>query len=166
MILVDANLLLYAYHPRAPQHEASRAWFEAVLSGSQFVRFAWVSLWAFLRISTNARAFARPLSSSEAVSAVSSWLDQPVAGILEPGERHVEILARLVADGQASGPLIMDAALAAVAIEHGATLYTSDRDFARFPGLDWTDPLAGGAAGPLSVRGRAPVYRASRRRRP
>ena len=165
MMLVDANILLYAYHPRAPQHAASRAWLESVLSGSQFVRFAWVSLWAFLRISTNPRAFERPLSPSEAMAAVSSWLAQPAAGILEPGERHLEILSRLLAEGQAPGPLVMDAALAALAIEHGATLHTTDRDFARFPGLDWTDPLAGGAAGPFSVRERAPAYRASRRRR-
>jgi len=165
MILVDANILIYAYHPRAHQHAASRAWLESALSGSQFVRFAWVSLWAFLRISTNSRVFEQPLSSPEAMAAVSSWLEQPVAGILEPGERHMEILARLVAEGQASGPLMMDAALAAIAIEHGATLYTADRDFARFPDLDWTDPLAGGAAGPFSARERAPVHRVSKRRR-
>jgi len=97
---------------------------------------------------------------------VSSWLEQPVAGILEPGERHVGILARLVAEGQASGPLMMDAALAAIAIEHGATLYTSDRDFARFDGLDWTNPIGGVATGSSSVRERASAYRASRRRRP
>jgi toxin-antitoxin system PIN domain toxin len=141
MILVDANILLYAYHPRAAQHEASRAWLEATLSGSRFVRFAWVSLWAFLRISTNPRAFERPLSASEAASAVPSWLAQPVAGILEPGERHWELLAGLLQEGQASGPLVMDAVLAAIAIEHGATLHTTDRDFARFPGLTWIDPL-------------------------
>jgi len=165
MILVDANILLYAYHPRAPRHAASRAWLESVLSGSQFVRFAWVSLWAFLRISTNPRAFEQPLSPPEAMAAVSSWLAQPGAGILEPGERHLEILSRLLAEGQAAGPLVMDAALAALAIEHGATLHTTDRDFARFPGLDWTDPLAAGAAGRFGVRERAPAYRASRRRR-
>lgn len=165
MILVDANLLLYAYHPRAPQHEASRAWLESVLSGSEFVRFAWVTLWAFLRISTSPRAFDHPLSSLEALAAVTSWLNQPVAGILDPGERHMEILARLLADGQASGALVMDAAIAAVGIEHGATLYTSDRDFARFPGLDWVNPLESRAAGPLAVRERGPAYRPSRRRR-
>lgn len=165
MILVDANILLYAYHVRAPQHEASRAWLESVLSGSRFVRFAWVSVWAFLRISTNPRAFELPLSPAEAVAAVSSWLEQPVAGILEPGERHMEVLTRLIADGQASGPLIMDAALAAIAIEHGATLYTADRDFARFPGLDWINPLEPQSSDAFSVRERAPAYRASRRRR-
>ncbi len=92
MMLVDANLLLYAYHPRAEQHEASRAWLEAVLSGPDLVRFAWLTLWAFLRIATNPRVFERPLSTSEAEAAISSWLGQPAAGILDPGERHWEIL--------------------------------------------------------------------------
>lgn len=141
MILVDANLLLYAYHPKADQHAASKAWLEAVLAGPGLVRFAWLTLWAFLRISTNHRVFDRPLSTAEAEEAVASWLAQPVAGILEPGERHWEIVCRLMQEGQASGPLIMDAALAALAMEHGATLNTTDRDFARFPGLRWTNPL-------------------------
>jgi uncharacterized protein len=141
MILIDANLLLYAYHPRATQHAASREWLERVLSGSRLVRFSWLTLWAFLRISTNPRVFARPLSAAEAVSAVSSWLAQPAAGILDPGERHWEILGRFMNDGQAAGALVMDAALAALAIEHGAVLHTTDRDFSRFPGLEWTNPL-------------------------
>lgn len=141
MMLVDANLLLYGYDPHAEQHEASREWLEGVLSGSQLVRFAWLTVWAFLRITTNPRVFECPLSITEAKGHVSSWLAQPSAGILEPGERHWEILQRLTRDGQAHGPLVMDAALAAIAIEHGATLCTTDRDFARFADLDWTNPL-------------------------
>jgi predicted nucleic acid-binding protein len=97
VILVDANLLLYAYHPRAEQHEKSRPWLEAALSGPDLVRFAWLTLWAFLRISTNARVFDRLLSTSEAEAAISSWLAQPVAGILEPGDS-------LMREGQATGP--------------------------------------------------------------
>jgi uncharacterized protein len=142
MILVDANLLLYAYHPRADQHEKSRAWLEAMLSGRDLVRFAWVTLWAFLRIATNPRAFEHPLSVSEAEAAISSWLAQPVAGILEPGERHWDILREVLAQGQATGPLVMDAVLAAIAIEHGATICTTDRDFSRFPNIKWTNPIA------------------------
>jgi len=141
VILIDANLLLYSYHPRAEQHEESRAWLEAVLSGPDLVRFAWLTLWAFLRISTNPRVFERPLSTSEAEVAISSWLGQPAAGILDPGERHWDILCSLVRDGQAAGPLVMDAVLAAIALEHGATVCTTDRDFSRFPGLRWTNPL-------------------------
>jgi len=141
MILVDANLLLYAYHPRDPRHEVSRAWLEATLSGGELVRFAWLSLWAFLRISTNPRVFERPLAPSEAEAAVSSWLSRPCAGILDPAERHWETLCSLVRDGQCVGPLVTDAALAALAVEHGATLHTTDRDFSRFPGLKWRNPL-------------------------
>lgn len=136
MILVDANLLLYAYHPRAEQHEKSRAWLEASLGGAELVRFAWLTLWAFLRIATNPRAFERPLSASEAMSVIASWLAQPAAGVLEPGERHRDILEDLVREGQASGPLVMDAVL-----EHGATLCTTDRDFSRFSRLKWRNPL-------------------------
>ena len=141
MILIDANLLLYAYHPKAEQHEKSRRWLEAVLSGTDVVGFAWLTLWAFVRISTNPRVFDNPLSASEAADAVSSWLDQPVSTILQPGERHWDILRAVARDGQAVGPLFMDAVLAAIAMEHGATLCTTDRDFARFPGLKWTNPL-------------------------
>lgn len=145
MILVDANLLIYAYRADSPEHAASRLWLENTLGGSEFVRFAWLTLWAFLRISTHPRIFENPLSFDAAQAAVSSWLAQPVVGIAEPGERHGEILQKLVRDGQATGPLLMDAALAAIAIEHGATLCTTDRDFARFPGLEWRNPLVGDA---------------------
>jgi len=142
MMLIDANLLLYAYNPRSKEHEASKRRLEAALSGSALVRFAWLSLWAFLRISTSARVFEHPLSMTEAETAVAAWLAQPVAGILEPGERHWDLLCALSRDGQTVGPLVMDAVLAAIAIEHGATLYTTDRDFARFDGLKWENPLA------------------------
>ena len=123
------------------QHEKSRAWVEASLGGAELVRFAWLTLWAFLRIATNPRAFERPLSASEAMSVIASWLAQPAAGVLEPGERHWDILGDLVREGQASGPLVMDAVLAAIALEHGATLHTTDRDFSRFSRLKWRNPL-------------------------
>jgi toxin-antitoxin system PIN domain toxin len=144
VILVDANLLLYAYHPRSNQHVAARKWLEQVLAGPELVRFAWMTIWAFLRIATNPRAFERPLSLDEATAAAKAWLDQPCAGIVEPGERHWEILLDVAAAGQVVGPLITDAALAAIAIEHGAVLHTTDRDFARFEGLKWMNPLGAG----------------------
>ena len=115
MILVDANLL-YAYHERAEHHVARRAWLEAALSGSEMVCFTWLTLWAFLRIGTNPRVFEHPLSMSEAEAVVSSWLAQPTVGILEPGERHWEILRGLMREGQAAGPLVMDAVIAAIAL--------------------------------------------------
>lgn len=141
MILVDANLLLYAHHPRSDQHQASRAWLEGVLSGSEFVRFAWLTPWAFLRISTNSRVFEHPLSIPEAEEAVASLLAQPSAGIFDPGDRHWDILRGMMRTGQTVGPLVMDAVLAAIATEHGATLHRTDRDFSRFAGLHWRNPL-------------------------
>jgi uncharacterized protein len=141
MILIDANLLLYAYNPRAAQHHASRLWLERTLAGTNLVRFAWTSIWAFIRISTSPRVFEHPLSAEEAATIVTSWFAQPVVGPIEPGERHWEILQELLNDGQSTGALVMDAALAAIALEHGATLYSTDRDFARFPRLAWIDPL-------------------------
>jgi uncharacterized protein len=141
MTLVDANLLLYAYDPRASQHAACAAWLETVMSGGDSVRLAWTTVWTFLRIATNPRVFTKPLSAREAEAIVSSWFEQPSVGILEPGERHWEILGTLLHSGQSTGALVMDAALAAIAIEHGATLCTTDRDFARFRGLRWMNPL-------------------------
>ena len=141
MILPDANLLLYAYHTRSAQHQASKAWLEDALSGSDMVRFTWVTLWAFLRISTHARVFEAPLSIGEAAAAVASWLERPNAGVIEPGDRHWSIFRQLVEKAQCTGPLVTDAALASIAIEHGATLHTTDRDFSRFPGLAWRNPL-------------------------
>ena len=143
MILVDANLLLYAYDPDSKDHDAARQWLEDVLSGPELVRFAWLTLWAFVRIATSPRVFERPLSATEAHAAVAAWLAQPNAGILEPGERHLELLQALLREGQASGGLVMDAALAAIAVEHGAAVCSTDRDFARFPRLDWRNPLDG-----------------------
>jgi len=99
-------------------------------------------LWAFLRISRNPRVFEQPLSSAEADAAVSSWLARPNAGIPEPGEHHWEILRRLLEEGQSAGPLVTDAALAALAVEYGATLDTTDREFSRFTGLKCKNPFA------------------------
>src|SRR4051794_21388605 len=144
MILVDANLLLYAYHPASAKHEASRRWLEQTLSSHSVVHLAWTTVWAFLRIVTNPQVFEQPLTIVEAERTVSSWLDLPNVGLLEPGDRYWPLLRELLIDGQVTGPLVMDAALAALALEHGATLYTTDRDFARFPGLKWIDPLSGG----------------------
>jgi hypothetical protein len=140
--LVDANVLLYAYHPRSGMHDACRAWLEEALSAPDPVAFGWVTLWAFLRIGTNPRAFERPLTMEEATQIVSEWLAVPAAVILEPGERYWPILNRLLREGQAAGPLVTDAALAALALEHGASLCTTDRDFSRFPQLRVVSPLA------------------------
>lgn len=142
MILCDANLLLYAYDQSSPLHAKSRRWLEATLSADKPVGFAWVTLLAFLRISTNARAVANPLMLAQATTTVASWLELPSVTVPAPGARHWEIFERILRGAQAKGPLVMDAHLAALAIEHGAELASADRDFARFEGLRLVNPLA------------------------
>lgn len=141
MILLDANILLYAYDSASASHQEARSFLEARLSERPLVGFSWQSVIAFIRIGTNARIRQSPMSTTEASGHVRSWLSRPNVSLLEPGSRHWEILERLLVDAKVSGNLVSDAHLAALAIEHGATLMTSDRDFARFPGLSWQDPL-------------------------
>jgi toxin-antitoxin system PIN domain toxin len=143
MILTGANLLLYAYNVDADEHNTSRQWLETQLSEPSLFCFAWQTITAFLRISTNQRAFAAPLSTKEAASIVTEWLERPQTVLLTPGEDHWTIFQKLLESGQATGPLVMDAHLAALALEHGATLASSDRDFSRFPGLKLINPLRG-----------------------
>jgi toxin-antitoxin system PIN domain toxin len=141
MILTDANLLLYTYNRDAAEHNTARQWLEEQLSAPDLFCFSWQTITAFLRISTNARAFAQPLTIVEATEIVTDWLERPQSVILTPGERHWEIFRELLSTGQATGPLVMDAHLAALSIEHGCILATTDRDFARFPGLQTINPL-------------------------
>jgi uncharacterized protein len=141
MILLDANILIYAYNPSADRHAAAKRWLEAAVAGTVPVRVAWVTVLAFVRIMTHPQVFRRPLSLQEAVGIVDEWLGHPMVSVLDAGDRHWSILRGLLLDGQASGPLSTDAHLAALAIEHGATLHTTDRDFARFSGLKVVDPL-------------------------
>ncbi len=142
MIVPDANLVLYAYDLSSPQHDRSRAWWEQALSSPEAVGLSWQTISAFIRIGTNPRAFLHPLSGLDAVEIVTDWLAQPNARIITPTARHWDIFGRLIVEGQATGPLVMDAHLAALAIEHGATLCTHDADFARFKGLRVLDPLS------------------------
>ena len=141
MILIDANLLLYAYDPSSLQHHAARNWLESTFSKPELIGLPWLTLLAFVRISTNPRALENPLSVAEAGAIVSDWLERPTVIVLNPGDRHWQILRDMMIKGQARGALVTDAHLAALAIEHGATLATTDRDFARFPGLKFFNPL-------------------------
>ena len=142
MTLVDANILLYAYDAGAAQHAVCRDWLEGIFRRQEAVGFAWSTILSFLRLSTDSRVFRVKLKWKEAEDIVGGWLDQPMAYLLQPGEAHWTILSRLIREGQARGPLIMDAHLAALAIEHGAALCTNDRDFTRFPGLRLINPLS------------------------
>ena len=144
MKLIDANILLYAYDASSRHHGLARKWLESELSGSEPVGFSWMTLMAFVRIGTNPRAVAHPFDMEECCAIVTSWLEQPNAVVLTPGEQHWAILQRLLLKSQARGPLAMDAHLAALALEHGATLVTNDRDFDRFDGLKTLFPLTSG----------------------
>jgi uncharacterized protein len=140
-MLLDANLLLYAVHEGADRHEAAAGWLTEQLNGSRRVGFPWASLGAFLRISTHPRAFPRPLRPTTAWERVTDWLASPVAWIPEPGPESPRILGQLIAAHDVRGGLVPDAVLAALAIEHGLTLCSTDTDFARFSELRWEDPL-------------------------
>ncbi len=141
MILVDSNILVYAHVSSMPQHGRARPWLDAQLSGDARVGLPWPSLLAFLRLVTNPRVFARPESMTDAWSRAADWLDCDVAWIPQPTERHPEILARLLSSSGVQGNLVPDAHLAALAIEHGLELCSTDGDFARFAGLRWRNPL-------------------------
>ena len=143
MIAIDSNLLLYAHNSAAPEHPRARSWLEATLSTDSAVGLPLVSILAFLRISTNPRLPKPSYSPSAAMAVVQRWLERDNVSVLEPGERHWRILADVMADSKSSGARVTDAHLAALAIEHGATLCTNDRDFRRFPLLDVRFPLAG-----------------------
>jgi len=140
-MLLDANLLLYAVNNQATKHEQASQWLSEKLNGAQRVGFPWQSINAFLRIVTHPRAFERPLAPSTAWDRVTDWLAAPVAWIPEAGPRYGHILGALIASYDLRGNLIPDAALAALAIEHGVTLTSSDTDFARFHELRWENPL-------------------------
>jgi toxin-antitoxin system PIN domain toxin len=141
VILVDANLILYAYDTSSAAHEPARAWWQRCLSEPEPVRLAWATILAFLRIGTNPRALRWPMTIEEATEHVATWLERPMVAVLEPTERHLLLLRRLLVQGQATANLVADAHLAALAMEHGATLCSTDADFSRFRGLAWTNPL-------------------------
>lgn len=141
MILPDINLLVYAYNSDAPEHERARAWWEAALSGTRPVGIPWTVMLGYLRLMTSRRVVLEPLAPAEAIGHLRSWLERPCALILAPGARHLDLVDELMMAGRASGELVTDVHLAALAIEHQAELCSNDSDFARFPGLHWTNPL-------------------------
>lgn len=143
MILVDVNLLLYATNVSASQHHVAREWLDRQLVETPRVGLPWATLLGFLRLATNARVIARPLTMAAAWQQVSQWLACEPTWIPLPTERHGEVLGRLLAEPGMYGNLVPDAHLAALAIEHGLTLCSTDGDFARFPELKWLNPMAG-----------------------
>ncbi len=140
-MLVDANLLLYAVDERSPHHRISFDWLTSSLNGDRRVALPWLSLAAFLRISTNPRASEEPLAPSEAWELVTNWLSHDLTWIPNPTDRHADVLGSLVQRYDLRANMITDAQLAALAIEHGLQLYSADTDFARFSEIDWVNPL-------------------------
>jgi toxin-antitoxin system PIN domain toxin len=141
VIVLDANILLYAYDGSSPQHMKARDWLEQVLSGTDPVGLPWQTVSAFMRILTNLRLPGPRFAIGEVVEVVDGWFDQPNVQALTPGDGHWTLFRQMVAGGQASGPLVSDAHLAALTLEYGGVLHTTDRDFGRFPGLRWKNPL-------------------------
>jgi hypothetical protein len=142
LIVVDANILLYAYDSTSSFHREALAWVERVFSSSEPVGLPWSTVGAFLRVTTNSRLRGERLTAKEAIEIVDGWFEQPNIRLLAPGDNHWPALRRMLLEGQASGPLVSDAQLAALTVEWGGELHTTDRDFARFPGLRWKNPLA------------------------
>jgi toxin-antitoxin system PIN domain toxin len=142
MILPDINLLVYAYNADAPRHRKAKAWWEGVMNDGSVVGIPWAVACGYIRLMTHPRVLERPLPPAEAVGHVREWLARPATEVLVPGNRHLDILGRLLDEVGVAGSLTTDAHLAAMAIEHQCVLNSNDTDFSRFSGLRWVDPLA------------------------
>jgi toxin-antitoxin system PIN domain toxin len=142
VILVDTNLLIYAVDADAPNHRLARRWFEAAVSRGEHVGLPWVVLLAFLRITTREGILDRPLPANAALAYVDEWLRLPTVEAVGPGPQHWRILRNLLRTTGTAGNLTSDAHLAALAIERGAAVYSTDHDFGRFAGVEHVDPLA------------------------
>lgn len=142
MIVLDANLLIYAYNRGSAHHAKARAWLEMTFSGAEMVGLPWQTMSAFLRVMTNQRLPGECFTVEEAAGIVDLWLAHPIVQVLTAGDEHWRLLRRMVVEGRASGPLVSDAEIATVTVEYGGVLHTADRDFARFPGLRWLNPLS------------------------
>ena len=140
MNLVDANVLLYAVNEADPKHGDSVRWLDDALSGRETVGFSWHVLLAFARLSTKVGLFPHPLPVRDALLRIRAWTQQPSSVLVDPTPRHLELLAGLLSPLGAGGNLVGDAHLAALALEHDATVITYDTDFARFPGVRWQPP--------------------------
>lgn len=146
MILVDANLLVYAHVSDFAEHERARAWLDEQLNGSGRVGLPWVSLVAFLRLVTNPRVFPTPEPVERAWQQVEDWLERPAAWVPAPTARHRQVMGEILSGGAITGNLVPDAYVAALAQQHGLAVASTDGDFARFAGIRWVDPLRGASA--------------------
>lgn len=140
-MIIDANVLLYARNADDPRHAQAKNWLEDALNGDTRVGLPWQSLVAFVRISTNPRASREPLTPDEAWQQVEEWVTAPRSWVPEPTSGYGRVLGRLIQQHQVRGPLVTDAQLAALALDHGVPVVSTDTDFARFPQLRWINPL-------------------------
>jgi toxin-antitoxin system PIN domain toxin len=142
MILPDANLILYAYIKDFPQHEASKTWLEKVIADGEIIGLSWQVMTAFIRIGTNPKLFKLPMAMHQVEKSLGELFALPNIEIITPTNRHWKIFLKLLEESKAVGNLVMDAHLAALAIEHHARLASTDADFKLFPDLDYFNPLA------------------------
>ena len=142
LILPDVNLLVYAVDESSAFHAAANAWLDDALSSTNLVGFCYPTILGFVRLATNRRVFSNPLSLEEAVNYVDRWLEQPNAGIVVPMSRHWPLVKELLSDAGTAGNLTTDAHIAALAMEHGYTVYSNDADFGRFRKVAWINPLS------------------------
>jgi uncharacterized protein len=137
----DLNLLIYAIDQDSPMHKPANRWWNGLMSANETVGLTWTVLLGFVRLTTNPMVVRTPLSVADAFDYVDRWLAHPVTTVLEPTPRHARLLRDLLDDAGTAANLVSDAHLAALAIEHGAELCSADRDFGRFPGLRWVNPI-------------------------
>lgn len=143
MILPDINLLIYAHHPGASQHAKALAWWNECLQGPEGVALPWAVIMGFVRVTTQPRIFENPMSVEDALGRVEEWLSLPHVQVIHPGPTHWAHWSSRLKEIGTAGYLTTDAHLAALAIERGLVLHTTDADFARFSGLKWNNPLRG-----------------------
>lgn len=141
MILPDANLILYAHIKDFPQHQASKAWLEKTLAEGEIVALAWQVITAFVRIGTNPKLFKFPMAIKQVENRLGALFALPNIKVVSPTDKHWQIFLKLLKETNAAGNLVMDAHLAALAIEHSARLASSDDDFKLFADLDYFNPL-------------------------
>lgn len=141
MIVPDTNLLLYAYREEVPFHEPARVWWEALVNGVERVGIPWMVVSGFIRIMTNRNVYSSPITTTQAFDFVNEWFEFPNVVTINPGTQHLNLFRRNLETAGIGGNLVVDAHIAALAMEYQAEVHTNDRDFARFLGLRWRDPL-------------------------
>lgn len=142
MIVPDANLLIYASDSRSMFHERARRWWTDALNGDEAVGLSWLVLVAFVRLMSSVRIMKQPVAVGDLLDEIERWLSAPQVQVLQPTARHPAAMRALLAPTGVGGDLANDGHLAALALEFGATVYSADVDFARFPQVRWVNPLA------------------------